>query len=66
MKNKNLRLKVRENCNGMSWSVGVFEGKKHFGGGPYKSKSSAVRWAKKIAEQTGIPFHPEIIKRHGC
>ncbi len=66
MKNKKLRLKVRENCHGKDWSVGVYDGNKPLGAGPYKNKSSAVRQAKKIADQTGIKYDPEIIKMHGC
>jgi len=61
---KNLRVKVIERCDG--FSVGLFEGRKHWKRGPMKRKHNAIRYAKVIAKKLNIPYDPEIIKQHGC
>ena len=63
---KSLRIKVRENCDGSTWSSTIFDGKKNLGRRPYKNKNAAIKRAIFLAKITAIPYDPEIIKDHGC
>ncbi len=70
---KNVRIRVRENCNGTWWGFGIFEGNKLLFLPPddsylrkYYYKANAIRHAKAMSERIGIGFDPEIIKQHGC
>ena len=63
---KSLRIKVRENCDGSTWSSTLFDGKKNLGRVPYENKNAAIRRAKFLAKITDVPYDPEIIKEHGC
>lgn len=66
---KNLRVKVRDGCNGRYYDFGIFDGKKILMEIPMKTwdrKSAAICNAKAMAIKLGIKYDPEIIKRHGC
>jgi len=64
---KNIRLKVIENCDGDYWWYAICEGrKKLMGCYGYERKANAIRFAKAMAKKVGIPYDPEIIKKHGC
>lgn len=68
---KNIRIKVVENCFGDAWWYGIYEGKKvlmNLARSPYSwlTTSVAIRNAKKMAKRIGIKYDPEIIKQHGC
>jgi len=68
---KNVRVKVRENCDSSWWDFGIFEGGKvllmvnsHIKS--WHTKKAAIRNAKAMAKRIGIPYSDEIIKQHGC
>lgn len=71
---KNVRIRVRESCNGYWFSFGIYEGKKRLMGNTacndgsrlWSRKSAAIRNAKAIAKRIGIKYDSEIIKQHGC
>lgn len=68
---KNLRIRLIENCFGDTWWYGIFEGRKiimRSCRSPYAwfTEKGAIRNAKAMAKRIGIPYNPEIIKRHGC
>ena len=63
---KSIIIKVRENCDGLSWSPGLFDGNKSLGRFPYINKASAIKRAKFLAKITDIPYSDEIFKQHGC
>jgi hypothetical protein len=69
---KNVRVKVRESCSGAYFDFGIYEGRKfimrnNVGRQTYwNRKPAAIRNAKAMAKRIGIPYDPEIIKRHGC
>jgi hypothetical protein len=65
---KNVRVKAGLNCNGTSYHVGIFEGRKRlmYGDQSWRLEVTAIRNAKAMAKRIGIKFDPEIIKQHGC
>jgi len=67
MKNK-IRIKVREGCSGHWFDIVLCDGKKILMSNCSKSwarKSAAIRNAKILAKQIGIPYSDEIFKIHG-
>lgn len=66
---ENVRIRVREDCKGIWWDFGIFEGKKLLlinVLGYWGNKRSAIRNAQAMANRIGIPYDPEIIKQKGC
>ena len=67
---KNVRVKVRENCDSSWWNFGIFEGGKVLMVNSYikcwQTKKAAIRNAKAMAKHIGIPYDPEIVKQDGC
>lgn len=65
---KNIRVKVRESCNGKWWEFGIYEGRKMLMVNEkiWQTEKVATRNAKAMAKRIGIPYDPEIIKQHGC
>ena len=66
---KNVRIRVRESCDGRWFDFGVYEGKKLLlinVGSIWRSKSISIRNAKAMAKRIGIKYDPEIIKQKGC
>lgn len=63
---KNLRIIVRENCDGSTWSAAMYNGRKNLGRLPYTDKKAAIRRAEFLSKLIGIPHDPKIIKEHGC
>jgi len=70
MKNKNLRVRVIENCGGFRWWFGICDRRKSLSlmetPTVYEKKGNAIRYAKAMAKRIGISYSPEIIKQHGC
>lgn len=71
--NKNLRIRVVENCFGNMWLPKVYLGKKsifipasRWNYGWYERKGNAIRAAERISKQIGIKYDPKMIKLHGC
>ena len=71
---KNVRVKAREGCNGKWFDYGIYEGRKRLMDnlntsnlfGYWVKKKAAIRNAKAMAKRIGIPYDPEIVKKHGC
>lgn len=66
---KNVRVKVRNSCNGKWWDFGIYVGRKMLmvnKNGLWHTKKVATRNAKIMAKHIGISYDPEIIKQHGC
>ena len=65
---KNMRVKVRESCNGKWFDFGIYEGRKMLMVNKklWQTSKVATRNAKPMAKRIGIPYSPEIIKQHGC
>ena len=70
---KNVRVKVRHFTCTSICDYGIYEGKKRLMDNIFKNgycswvrKAYAIRAAKAMAKRIGIPYDPEIIKKHGC
>lgn len=65
---KNLTIKVVENCDGYLWWFSLYKGSKELmeAHKKYKRKGNAIRAAKRISEQIGITYNPKIKQLHGC
>ena len=65
---KNVRVKVKEDCNGYWWDFGIFEGGKMLmcNSLSWRTEKAAIRNAEAMAKRIGIKYDPEIIKLHGC
>ena len=68
MAKKNLVIRVREGCSGSWWDIILLDGKKILMevAQTWERKYAAIRNAKALAKQTGIPYDDKIYKQHGC
>ena len=65
---KNVRVKVRESCNGIWFDFCIYKGGKWLAdfSDTWVQKKAAIRNAKAMAKRIGIKYDPEIVKQHGC
>jgi len=66
---KKIEIRVRERCDGYWWDIVLCDGNKVLMGNYIKGwerKYAAIRNAKALAKQIGIPYSDKILKVHGC